>query len=72
MNFFPEVIMHTRQQDEDQIRSNYDRGTDFYSWCANLPGAILKAQCQQCVQVPRPKNDLHFRDSQRRKCRGDP
>jgi len=32
MNFFPEVIMHTRQQDEDQIRSNYDRGTDFYSW----------------------------------------
>jgi cyclopropane fatty-acyl-phospholipid synthase-like methyltransferase len=23
-------LLHTRQQDEDQIRSNYDRGTDFY------------------------------------------
>lgn len=32
--FFPDVLMHTRQQDEDQIRSNYDRGTDFYYWFA--------------------------------------
>lgn len=30
--FIPEVIKHTEQQDEDQIRDNYDRGDDFYSW----------------------------------------
>ncbi|CAK9782923.1 S-adenosyl-L-methionine-dependent methyltransferase [Cutaneotrichosporon oleaginosum] len=31
-NLIPDVIFHTKQQDEDQIRDNYDRGNDFYSW----------------------------------------
>ncbi|KAG2168610.1 hypothetical protein JADG_008349 [Aureobasidium aubasidani] len=26
------VIMHTRSQDEEQVRDHYDRGDDFYSW----------------------------------------
>jgi len=28
----PEVIMHTRSQDEEQVRDHYDRGDDFYTW----------------------------------------
>lgn len=28
----PEVILHTRSQDEEQVRDHYDRGDDFYSW----------------------------------------
>ncbi|KAI0731023.1 sphingolipid C9-methyltransferase [Earliella scabrosa] len=28
----PEVIMHSKDQDETQIRDNYDRGDDFYGW----------------------------------------
>ncbi|KAH8598217.1 S-adenosyl-L-methionine-dependent methyltransferase [Bisporella sp. PMI_857] len=31
-NFVPEVIMHTRSQDEEQVRDHYDRGDDFYGW----------------------------------------
>jgi len=30
--FIPEVIMHTRSQDEEQVRDHYDRGDDFYGW----------------------------------------
>lgn len=30
--FIPEVIMHTRSQDEEQVRDHYDRGDDFYTW----------------------------------------
>ncbi|KAI0079182.1 sphingolipid C9-methyltransferase [Panus rudis PR-1116 ss-1] len=30
--FVPEVIKHTEDQDEEQIRDNYDRGDDFYEW----------------------------------------
>lgn len=30
--FVPEVIMHTRSQDEEQVRDHYDRGDDFYEW----------------------------------------
>ncbi|GMG56445.1 unnamed protein product [Ambrosiozyma monospora] len=30
--FIPEVIMHTKSQDEEQVRDHYDRGDDFYSW----------------------------------------
>jgi cyclopropane fatty-acyl-phospholipid synthase-like methyltransferase len=30
--FAPEVIMHTRSQDEEQVRDHYDRGDDFYGW----------------------------------------
>ncbi|KAI9832396.1 MAG: Sphingolipid C9-methyltransferase 2 [Sarea resinae] len=28
----PEVLMHTRSQDEEQVRDHYDRGDDFYGW----------------------------------------
>ncbi|WEW60028.1 Sphingolipid C9-methyltransferase 2 [Emydomyces testavorans] len=28
----PEAIMHTRSQDEEQVRGHYDRGDDFYGW----------------------------------------
>lgn len=28
----PELIMHTKSQDEEQVRDHYDRGDDFYSW----------------------------------------
>ncbi|KAG6290482.1 Sphingolipid C9-methyltransferase 2 [Claviceps aff. purpurea] len=28
----PELIMHTRSQDEEQVRDHYDRGDDFYGW----------------------------------------
>lgn len=29
--WIPETIMHTRHQDEDQVREHYDRGDDFYN-----------------------------------------
>ncbi|CAK7896757.1 sphingolipid C9-methyltransferase [[Candida] anglica] len=28
----PEVIMHSKSQDEEQVRDHYDRGDDFYTW----------------------------------------
>lgn len=28
----PDVITHSREQDEDQVTEHYDRGNDFYSW----------------------------------------
>ncbi|KAB5522889.1 putative cyclopropane-fatty-acyl-phospholipid synthase [Coniochaeta sp. 2T2.1] len=31
-SFFPEVLLHTRSQDEEQVRDHYDRGDDFYAW----------------------------------------
>ncbi|KAK4689914.1 sphingolipid C9-methyltransferase, partial [Tremellales sp. Uapishka_1] len=31
-NFFPELIIHSQSQDEEQVRDHYDRGDDFYSW----------------------------------------
>ncbi|KAI1798480.1 sphingolipid C9-methyltransferase [Ganoderma leucocontextum] len=30
--FLPEVIMHSKSQDEEQVRDHYDRGDDFYEW----------------------------------------
>ncbi|KAJ7083660.1 cyclopropane fatty acid synthase domain-containing protein [Mycena belliarum] len=32
MEFIPEVIVHSKSQDEEQVRDHYDRGDDFYSW----------------------------------------
>ncbi|CAG8754354.1 39482_t:CDS:2 [Gigaspora margarita] len=29
--WIPETIMHTKKQDEDQVRDHYDRGDDFYA-----------------------------------------
>lgn len=31
-NFIPEVIVHSQNQDEEQVRGHYDRGDDFYEW----------------------------------------
>ncbi|WVQ78794.1 hypothetical protein IAT38_000885 [Cryptococcus sp. DSM 104549] len=31
-HLIPDVVIHSQSQDEDQIRENYDRGDDFYSW----------------------------------------
>ncbi|EPQ51617.1 sphingolipid C9-methyltransferase [Gloeophyllum trabeum ATCC 11539] len=28
----PDVIFHTRSQDEEQVRGHYDRGDDYYEW----------------------------------------
>ena len=30
--FIPEMLFHTRSQDEEQVRDHYDRGDDFYGW----------------------------------------
>lgn len=30
--FFPDVVFHTKSQDENQIRPNYDQGNDHYAW----------------------------------------
>ncbi|KAG4422104.1 hypothetical protein IFR04_004731 [Cadophora malorum] len=32
LSFVPELILHTRSQDEEQVRGHYDRGDDFYAW----------------------------------------
>jgi cyclopropane fatty-acyl-phospholipid synthase-like methyltransferase len=32
LGLLPEAIMHTRSQDEEQVRDHYDRGDDFYGW----------------------------------------
>ncbi|KAF2440878.1 S-adenosyl-L-methionine-dependent methyltransferase [Karstenula rhodostoma CBS 690.94] len=32
LGMIPEMIMHTRSQDEEQVRDHYDRGDDFYGW----------------------------------------
>lgn len=32
LGFIPEVIMHSKSQDEEQVRDHYDRGDDFYTW----------------------------------------
>lgn len=31
LRMIPEVILHTRSQDEEQVRGHYDRGDDFYA-----------------------------------------
>ncbi|KAI9701348.1 MAG: Sphingolipid C9-methyltransferase 2 [Bogoriella megaspora] len=30
--FIPEMIVHSKSQDEEQVRDHYDRGDDFYGW----------------------------------------
>ncbi|KAI9632718.1 S-adenosyl-L-methionine-dependent methyltransferase [Dioszegia hungarica] len=32
VNLIPDVLLHSRTQDEEQVRDHYDRGNDFYSW----------------------------------------
>ena len=42
--FIPEMIMHTRSQDEEQVRDHYDRGDDFYGWFLG-PRMVYTAGC---------------------------
>ncbi|KAJ1552946.1 hypothetical protein HK405_009468, partial [Cladochytrium tenue] len=30
--WIPELLWHSKKQDEDQVREHYDRGDDFYNW----------------------------------------
>ncbi|KAJ5678076.1 S-adenosyl-L-methionine-dependent methyltransferase [Penicillium maclennaniae] len=30
--FVPELVVHSRSQDEEQVSGTYDRGDDFYAW----------------------------------------
>ncbi|EFX02966.1 cyclopropane-fatty-acyl-phospholipid synthase [Grosmannia clavigera kw1407] len=32
LTMIPEVIVHSKSQDEEQVRGHYDRGDDFYGW----------------------------------------
>jgi len=32
LGFIPEMLIHSRSQDEEQVRDHYDRGDDFYAW----------------------------------------
>lgn len=32
LKFAADVLIHSRAQDEDQVREHYDRGDDFYAW----------------------------------------
>ncbi|KAI5951011.1 hypothetical protein KGF54_004085 [Candida jiufengensis] len=32
LEMIPEVIFHSKSQDEEQVRDHYDRGDDFYTW----------------------------------------
>ncbi|UZP36791.1 hypothetical protein NXS19_004607 [Fusarium pseudograminearum] len=32
VNFATDVLVHSRSQDEEQVRDHYDRGDDFYAW----------------------------------------
>lgn len=32
LGMIPEVIFHSKSQDEEQVRDHYDRGDDFYTW----------------------------------------
>lgn len=31
-HFVPETLLHSREQDEKQVTTHYDRGNDFFSW----------------------------------------
>ncbi|RPA94005.1 S-adenosyl-L-methionine-dependent methyltransferase [Choiromyces venosus 120613-1] len=32
LGMIPELLVHSRSQDEEQVRDHYDRGDDFYGW----------------------------------------
>ena len=51
----PEVIMHTRSQDEEQVRDHYDRGDDFYGWFLGprmiyTSGIISDINCEESLE----------------------
>lgn len=44
LGMIPEVIMHLKSQDEEQVRDHYDRGDDFYTWFLG-PRMIYTSGC---------------------------
>lgn len=44
LGMIPEVIMHSKSQDEEQVRDHYDRGDDFYTWFLG-PRMIYTSGC---------------------------
>lgn len=55
--FVPEVIMHTRSQDEEQVRDHYDRGDDFYEWFLG-PRMIYTSGIIHNINVEEPLEQL--------------
>lgn len=44
LGMIPEVILHSKSQDEEQVRDHYDRGDDFYTWFLG-PRMIYTSGC---------------------------
>lgn len=42
LSLIPEVIVHSKSQDEEQVRDHYDRGDDF---CAFPPWSVETFYC---------------------------
>jgi sphingolipid C9-methyltransferase len=53
----PEVLMHTRSQDEEQVRDHYDRGDDFYAWFLG-PRMIYTSGVIHDINVEEPLEQL--------------
>ncbi|KAF8994007.1 sphingolipid C9-methyltransferase [Cyathus striatus] len=52
----PDVVRHSRGQDEDQVRDHYDRGDDFYSWFLGprmiyTSGVILNPDVEESLET---------------------
>ncbi|KAK0211155.1 sphingolipid C9-methyltransferase [Desarmillaria ectypa] len=51
----PDVISHSREQDQDQVQDHYDRGDDFYEWFLGprmiyTSGIVLDANVQETLE----------------------
>ncbi|KAK0441005.1 sphingolipid C9-methyltransferase [Armillaria borealis] len=51
----PDVISHSREQDQDQVQDHYDRGDDFYGWFLGprmiyTSGIVLDANAQETLE----------------------
>ncbi|KIY66324.1 sphingolipid C9-methyltransferase [Cylindrobasidium torrendii FP15055 ss-10] len=55
MNLIPDVLSHSRDQDQDQVQEHYDRGDDFYGWFLGprmiyTSGIISDANTQETLE----------------------
>ncbi|SJL00903.1 related to cyclopropane-fatty-acyl-phospholipid synthase [Armillaria ostoyae] len=51
----PDVISHSREQDQDQVQDHYDRGDDFYGWFLGprmiyTSGIVLDANAEETLE----------------------
>ncbi|KAK0475314.1 sphingolipid C9-methyltransferase [Armillaria luteobubalina] len=51
----PDVISHSREQDQDQVQDHYDRGDDFYGWFLGprmiyTSGIVLDANTEETLE----------------------